>query len=297
MVRKGNLFSAHLAILGANVIYGLNYVIAKGIMPDYLAPRAIILFRVTGAALLFWIISFFFRGEKIEKKDILRLFAAAFFGIALNQILFFEGLNLSTPINASVIMVGTPIAVLIFSHFILKEKLTKLKMVGIAFGTAGALWLILKNGSVSFSSETFVGNILIFINASSYALFIVLVKPLIMKYSPLTVMKWIFTIGIIFIVPVSLKITLESDYASIPFNIWLSIVYVVIFTTVFAYLLNNYSLKTVSPTVNSAYIYLQPFLATVVALWAGKDVLTWVEITAASLIFVGVYFVSRPVKE
>ena len=297
MARKGNLFPAHLAILGANVIFGLNYVIAKGIMPDYLAPRAIIFFRVTGAALLFWIISIFFRGEKIEKKDFLRLAFAAFFGVALNQILFFEGLNLTTPINASVIMVGTPITVLIFSHFILKEQLTKLKMVGIAFGTVGALWLILKNGSVSFSSETFVGNILIFINASSYALFIVLVKPLIMKYSPITVMKWVFTIGILFIVPVSLKITLETDYASIPFNIWLSVVYVVLFTTVLAYLLNNYSLKVVSPTVNSAYIYLQPFLATVVALWAGKDVLTWVEITAASLIFTGVYFVSRPVKE
>ena len=292
----GKLLWAHLAILGANLIYGLNYVIAKGIMPDYMAPRTIILFRVTGAVAVFWMVSFFLKNEKVERKDLWRLLLVSFFGIALNQIMFFEGLNLTTPINASIIMVGTPILVLVFAHFLLKEHLTPLKSVGIALGSAGAVWLILKNGTVSFSTGTFLGNLFILINASSYALFLVLIKPLMQKYRALTVMKWVFTFGLVYVLPVSLPLAVHTDYSAIPFNIWMSVVYVVLFTTVLAYLLNNYSLKVVSPTVNSSYIYLQPFLATVVAMAAGKDFLTWVEVVAAILIFSGVYLVSRPVK-
>ena len=297
MSQNRSTLPAHLAILGANLIYGLNYVIAKGIMPDFMAPRAIIFFRVLGATVVFWIIAGLINHEKVDKKDLRKLFAAAFFGIALNQVMFFEGLNLTTPINASIIMVGTPILVLVFSHFILKEGLTRLKALGIALGSAGALWLILKSGNFSFSSDTLLGNVFILINASSYALFLVLVKPLMKKYSPITVMKWLFTFGLIYVIPVSMKLVVQTDYAAIPFDIWMSIMYVVLFTTVLAYLLNNYSLKLVSPTVNSSYIYLQPFLATVVAMATGKDVLTWVEVVAAFLIFSGVYFVSRPVKE
>jgi len=293
MVKRKNLvLKAHLAIIGANLIYGLNYVIAKGIMPDYMAPRAIIMFRVIGAAAVFWIIDFFIKKPEVDKKDLIRLFVLSFFGVALNQIMFFEGLNLTTPINASIIMVGTPIAVLVMSHFILKEKLSGFKLLGIIFGSTGALWLILKNGQVSFSSATFLGNVFIVINASSYAVFLVLVKPLMKKYSPLTIMKWIFTFGLVFVVPVSYKQFVSTDFQTIPFNIWMSVVYVVLFTTVLAYLLNNYSLKNVSPTVNSSYIYLQPFLATVVSLLTGKDFLTWVEVVAAFLIFTGVYLVS-----
>jgi len=294
MPKNRGTLPAHLAILGANLIYGLNYVIAKGIMPDYMAPRTIIFFRVTGAAIVFWIIAGLLKPDRVKRKDLKKLFFAAFFGIALNQIMFFEGLNLTTPINASIIMVGTPILVLVFSHFILKEGLTRLKLAGIILGSTGALWLILKSGSFSFSSDTLLGNLFILINASSYALFLVLIKPLMKKYSPITIMKWLFTFGLIYVVPVSAKLVLQTDYQAIPFNIWLSITYVVLFTTVLAYLLNNYSLKLVSPTVNSAYIYLQPFLATIVALALGKDVLTWVEISAALLIFTGVYLVSRP---
>ncbi len=285
-------FLAHLSILGANVIYGLNYVIAKGIMPDYLEPRVIILFRILGAAIIFWLINYFMPKERVQKKDIIRLALCAFFGIFVNQVMFFEGLNLTTPINASIIMVGTPILVLVMAHFILGDRISKSKVLGIILGFSGAVYLILGQGQISFSSDTLLGNLFILVNASSYAIFLVLVKPLMKTYSPLTIMKWVFSFGLLFVIPVSVPLALESDYAAIPPNIWMSIVYVIIFTTVFAYLLNNYSLKVVSPTVNSAYIYLQPFLATVVALSFGKDHLTWTEVVAAVLIFTGVYFVS-----
>jgi len=284
---------AHLAVIGANVIYGINYVVAKGIMPDFLQPRVIILLRVVAASLIFWLISFLLARQKVEKKDFLRLAACAFFGIAANQVLFFEGLNLTTPINASIIMVGTPILVLVFSQLILKDRLTFNSIIGITLGTAGASYLILKGGSFSLSSGTIVGNILVMANAASYGLFLVLVKPLMIKYHPITIMKWLFTIGLVYVIPLSVYLLDDTDFAAIPFNIWMAVVYVILFTTVLAYFLNNYSLKRISPTVNSAYIYLQPFLATVVALTVGTDKLGWSEVTAAALIFTGVYFVNR----
>ena len=287
-----NLILAHLAVIGANVIYGINYVVAKGIMPDFMQPRVIILLRVVGAAFIFWIVSLFSKRESVTRPDLLRLALCALFGIAINQIMFFEGLNLTTPINASIIMVGTPILVLVFSHFILHEKISRNKIIGIVLGFSGAAYLILSGGKLSLESGTFLGNLFVLINATSYGLFLVLVKPLMTKYSPLTIMKWLFTFGIIYVLPFSFYLLDDTNFSAIPVKIWFSVAYVIIFTTVFAYFLNNYSLKRISPTMNSAYIYLQPFLATVVAVIAGKDKLTWVEIIAAVLIFAGVYFVS-----
>lgn len=290
MSRK--LILAHLALLGANLIFGVNYVIAKGIMPDFLEPRAIIFLRVIGATIIFWIVGEFTVKEKVARKDLLRIGLISFFGVALNQIMFFEGLNLTTPINSSIIMVGVPILVLVFSHFFIGDKLTKNKIIGIFLGFLGAAFLILQSGSLSLEANTFVGNIFVLINASSYALFLVLVKPLMHKYKAVTVMKWVFLFGLIYVTPVSLNLAITSDYSAIPINIWYSIGFVILFTTVFAYLLNNYSLKTISPTVNSAYIYLQPIIASVVAISFGKDEISIKEVIAALLIFIGVYFVS-----
>lgn len=283
---------AHLAVIGANVIYGINYVVAKGIMPDFMQPRVIILFRVTGATIVFWIVSAFYEKQSISRMDFFRLALCALFGIAINQVMFFEGLNLTTPINASIIMVGTPILVLVFSHFILHDKISGNKVIGIILGFSGAAYLILQSGSISLDSGTFLGNVMVVINASSYALFLVLIKPLMAKYHPITIMKWLFTIGLVYVLPVTFYLLDDTDFAAIPFNIWMAVAYVILFTTIFAYFLNNYSLKNISPTMNSAYIYLQPFLATVMAISVGKDRLTWTEVIAAILIFAGVYFVS-----
>jgi len=286
------LIVAHLAVFGANVIFGINYVVAKGIMPDYLLPRPIIFLRVAGAALVFWLVSLLFPKEKVTGKDMMRIAVCAIFGVAVNQILFFEGLNLTTPINASIIMVTIPIMVLVFAYFIIGDKISLNKLVGILFGFIGAVYLILQGGSISVGSNTTLGNFFTFLNASSYALFLVLVKPLLKKYSAIAVMKWVFTFGFIYILPFTLPLVLKSDFTSIPSHIWLSIVYVVLFTTVLAYFLNNFSLKTITPTMNSAYIYVQPLLATLISLWASKDRLTYVEVLAAFFIFTGVYFVN-----
>lgn len=287
---------SHLALLGANIIYGLNYVIAKGIMPDYLMPKAIIFIRVIVTVLVFGILHFILPSQKVEKRDLFKLALCAIFGVAINQILFFEGLNLSTPINASIIITVIPVLILIFSHYILKEKITTIRVLGIILGAAGALMVILSAGKGDFKSSTMIGNLLIFINAASWAFYLVLIKPLMEKYDSLTVMKWVFFFGLIIIFPFTFNSFTTSAFATIPFNIWMSISFVVFGATIIAYFLNNYSLKSVSPNVNGIYIYIQPLIASVVAILFGKDELTISKTIAAILIMAGVYFVTRRPK-
>lgn len=283
---------ALLAVLGANLIYGINYVVAKGIMPDFLQPRAIIFLRVIGATLIFWLVSLFFSSEKVERSDLLKLAFASVFGVVINQIMFFEGLNLTTPINASIIMVCVPIAVMVFSKLIHNERLSLIRIIGILLGTSGAAILIMNGGKFVLSASTSIGNLLIVLNASSYALYLVLIKPLMMKYRAITVMKWIFLFGTIGVLPFTTHIALASDWDLIPLNIWMSIGYVIIFSTVLAYFLNNFSLSSISPTANSAFIYMQTVFAAIVAVFFGKDHPTLRMLLPVILIFIGVYLVS-----
>lgn len=266
--------------------------IAKGIMPDYLMPRAIIFIRVSGAVLLFWIFSLFSPKEKVETKDLFKLALCSVFGVAINQIMFFEGLNLTTPINSSIIMTINPILVLIFSYFLIKERITIIKILGIVLGAGGAILLITSHGQVSLDSDTFTGNLFIVINATSFALYLVLVKPLMVKYSPWTIMKWIFTFGFIWIFPFCIIPISESDFSTIPMNIAGSVLYIVLAATFLGYLLYNFALRRVSPVLVSTYMYLQPLIASIVAIFISGDKLTYEAVISAILIFIGVYFVS-----
>lgn len=293
-----NNLKAHLFLFLANLIYGINYTIAKDVMPQYIGPSGFVLLRVIGATLLFWLIGTSIKSEKIEKEDLKRFILCGFFGVAANQILFFEGLNLTTPINASIIMITTPILVLIIASWLIKEKITKNKMAGIFLGISGAVTLIiLKPGEIGFfNSKNSLGDLFIFLNAAFYAFYLAMAKPLMKKYNTLTVIKWVFLFGLIMVIPFGFKQFNAIVWQDIPPNIWYAITFVVVCTTFLAYLFNNVALKLVSPSVVSAYIYLQPILGSAVALWMGKDSLDWLKVIAAVLIFTGVYLVSKPTK-
>ena len=287
----------HLALFLVNLIYALNYSIAKDVMPDYIGPSGFILLRVIGGSLLFFLTFIFFIKENVELKDIVRLLFCGLFGVAINQLFFFEGLNLTTPINAAIIMTVSPILVIIFSAIIIKEKITIRKLLGIFLGIVGAATLILKSGSISLDNTFFVGNILIFINATSYSIYLVLVKTLMTKYNPITVMFYVFSFGLIFVLPFGLNELLEVKTQSFSKIIYLKVAFVVICTTFLAYLFNAFALKTLNPSVVSTYIYLQPVLASVVAIFLKSDSLDFIKILSALFIFSAVYLVSIPTKK
>ena len=287
----------HLALFLVNLIYALNYSIAKDVMPDYIGPSGFILLRVIGGSLLFFLTYIFFIKENVELKDIVRLLFCGLFGVAINQLFFFEGLNLTTPINAAIIMTVSPILVIVFSAIIIKEKITIRKLLGIFLGIVGAATLILKSGSISLDNTFFVGNILVFINATSYSIYLVLVKTLMKKYNPITVMFYVFSFGLIFVLPFGLNELLEVNTQSFSKIIYLKVGFVVICTTFLAYLFNAFALKTLNPSVVSTYIYLQPVLASVVAIFLKSDSLDFIKILSALFIFSAVYLVSIPTKK
>ena len=288
----GKELRAHLALFVTNLIYGINYTVAKEVMPEYLSPSGFVLMRVIGAVILFWSLKHLLIKEKVAMRDFLRLAACGLFGVAINQLLFFKGLSITNPINAAIIMTCNPVMVLIFSVWLLKEAITIKRSLGLLIGLGGAALLITAGSGFSFTSESFRGDLFVFINASSYALYLVIVKPLLVKYNPITVIAWIFTFGLIYVLPFGLPELLTVEWASFTSEIWAAIAFVVTFTTFLAYLLNVTALRVLSPTIVSYYIYLQPFLAAMVAIYFGKDELTPIKLGAAALIFVGVYLVS-----
>ncbi len=283
---------AHISLILANTIYAINYTFAKDVMPSFIMPKGFILLRVIGALILFSISYFLFVNEKVDRKDIWRLSICSIFGVAINQLFFFEGLNLTTPINAAIVMTVNPILVILLAFLILEDAITFKKCTGIFIGLFGAAILILKQGNVDWASSHQTGNLLIFINASSYGLYLVLVKPLLNKYHPITILLYLFGFGLLYIIPFGYNSLTGIKWNVMPNIIYLKIAFVVIFTTFVAYLLNSSALKQLSPTTVSIYIYLQPILATMFAIFWGADSLDNQKIIAALLIFIGVYLVS-----
>ena len=289
------ILKAHISLLIANLIYALNFTIAKDVMPNFILPSAFILLRVMGALFLFSFSYFIFFFQKIEIKDILRFAICGLFGVAINQLFFFEGLNLTTPINAAIVMTTNPILVMLLSFIIVKEAISFRKILGITLGFIGASTLILSDGAIDLSSNNSTGNLFVFINATSYGLYLVIVKPLLNKYHPLTVLFYVFAFGLLFVLPFGYDDLTIVKWRTIPVNIYLEIIFVVVCTTFIAYLLNSSALKTLTASTVSIYIYLQPILASLFAIFLGADFLDEKKIIASVLIFSGVYLVSiRP---
>ncbi len=283
---------AHFSLFIANLIYAINYSFAKDVMPDYITPSGFILLRVIGAFILFSIVYYIFIKEKIEKEDILRLSACGLFGVAINQLLFFEGLNLTTPINAAIVMTVNPVLVILLSFIIIKDPITIRKSFGIILGLFGASFLILQAGNLEFLYSHFKGNLLVLINATSYGVYLVIVKPMMKKYHPITVMYVVFGMGLLYVFPFGINDLLDVEWNLIPYTVNMQIFFVVFFTTFVAYLCNSLALQYLKPTTVSTYIYLQPVLATVFAIFWGSDFLDSKKIIAAAFIFLGVYLVS-----
>jgi drug/metabolite transporter (DMT)-like permease len=274
-----------------NLFYGAGFTVSKMVMPQYIKPFGFILIRVSITTTLFFIIHQFWQNQKVEKKDFPLIILCSLFGVTINQEMFFAGLSITTPINGALIMIMTPILVFVISFFLSHEKATWQKILGLVLGLSGAL-VILAGKGFNFSSETLLGDLFILINATSYAIYLVIVRPLMKKYHPLTVIKWVFFFGLIPVTVFGLKQVTQIQWNSFGSETWLAVAFVVICTTFLAYLLNMLALREVHSSVVGAYIYLQPVLATIISISVGKDAITFEKILSAVLIFSGVYLVS-----
>ena len=295
-----------LALIGAtlvSIIYGLTFTIAKDVMPDYIQPFGFIVVRVGISTILFWIAAYLMNAtkliplEKISTSDFPRIAVAAFTGVAFNMLTFFKGLSLTSPISASVIMPITPIIVLILSAIMLKERMLKRHIFGIVIGLSGTALLVLYGKSVGAATNANLGNFLVFLNATSYGVYLIVVKKLMDKYNAFNFVKWIYLFGFIMVLPFGWNEFSQIEWSLLPNPILWKIAFVIVLSTFLTYLLNLLSMRELKPTTVAVFIYLQPLFATIFAIAVGKDELNWVKILSALMIFAGVALVTRKKSE
>ena len=289
----------HWALLGANVIYAASNTIIKTVLGVKINPNGFIYIRIIGALLL--ILAYLFIGKKsfrIEKKDILLLFICALFGVAINMLLFFQGLSRTSPINASIIMVMTPIIVTIIGYFRKSERFNSINIIGIALGAIGAIGLTLAKGkSIGLSQSTPLGDFLILLNASSYAIYLVIVRKLTIKYDPILITFYCFLIGSFYVLPFAFNDLTLIKWDTFSQNNFLALGFVIFATTFLTYVFNAYALKHTQSSIVGAYIYIQPILGTFIAVVFGAYLFQSYQLIFGVLIILGVYLTTLKSKK
>ena len=285
---------ALLAALGATTIYGLNHTIAKEVMPTYIQGFGFVQVRLLGAAILFWLVSLFIPQQKIDRADLPKMLLCALFGMDINMLCFFKGIELSTPINSAVLITITPILVFVFSAILIKERLLLPRVVGVILGFIGALVLIVFGNEVRQDAPNIpLGNTLFVVNASSFAMYLVLVKSLSAKYTTVHLLKWLFLFGFIMALPISYPEFSEVGWSALPFEALWRFAFVVIGTTFMTYLLNVYALKQLKASTIGVFTYLQPLIGIGYAILVGSDALTAYKLGAGGVVLLGVYLVTK----
>lgn len=288
---------ALLAALGATTIYGLNHTIAKEVMPTYIQGFGFVQVRLLGAAILFWLVSLFIPQQKIDRTDVPKMLLCALLGMVVNMLCFFKGIELSTPINSAVLITITPILVFVFSAILIKERLLLPRVVGVVLGFIGALVLIVFGNEFRQDAPNIpLGNALFIINASSFGLYLVLVKSLSAKYTTVHLLKWLFLFGFIMALPISYPEFSQVNWTDLPYEAVWRFAFVVIGTTFMTYLLNVYALKQLKASTVGVFTYLQPLIGIAYAIMVGADGLTAYKLGTGSVVLLGVYLVTKRYK-
>lgn len=286
---------AHLALLFTNIFFAINYTAVKSLINNGLVkPFGLNLLRVGISAILLWSL-YFFKPVKstIHKKDLGRFFLCALTGIAINQLLFIKGLSLTYSIHASLLMLTTPILITFFAAWVLKERLSNYKIAGLAMGIAGAVVLITARDNSGTGADVLYGDLLIILNAISYTIYFVLVRPLMKEYNPITVIRMIFTIGFFMILPFCWNEFMDVPWHAYDTTSFLLLASIVFGGTFLAYIFNVYGIKVLGASMAGTYIYSQPVFAAAIAIVFLGEELSFYKIIAAVFIFAGVYLANK----
>ena len=295
MQSKG-MYTGHLAMLGTNLLWGVMSPMSKAVLQSGLVgPLSLTTLRMVGAAAAFWILSLFTRREHVTPHDLALLFFASLFGVTLNQGFFITGVSLTSPIDASVVTTTTPIITMILSALYLKEPITSKKVMGIFMGAVGALILILSADAAHTGENAggMTGNILCLMAELCFATYCVVFKDLIGRYSPVTLMKWMFTYAAICCIPFSYNGLASINFTTLPTAVYADLAFIVFGATFLSYLLVPIGQHRLRPTLVTMYCYLQPIVASMLAVLWGMDRFTPTKGAAILLVFVGVYLVNR----
>lgn len=295
-MKSSTNISGHIACFTAYAIFGVNIIVCKDLTSGHLiSPIGIFTLRSLGAGLMFWILSLFLPAEKVEKKDYLKILAAAFLGYFVTQLTFLVAIPDVTPMHCSIISSMSPIYTMFIAAVVLKEPLSWKKAGGVVLSLCGILFLIFNNASgTSGASESKLSGIfLMFLNSLSFSLYLGIFKPVIAKYSVVTFMKWIFLFSALMSLPLSLREVVSLEWTKIPSVQMWELGFLIVFATFVSYFLIPFGQKRIRPTLVSMYSYIQPIIATIISIILCMDILTWQKLMAALMVFAGVFIVSR----
>jgi drug/metabolite transporter (DMT)-like permease len=291
---KNNQTKAHLALLAANLFFGMNYSAVQFITKKLVPPFGLNLARaVITTALLWMLVPFTRKTQHLHKKDFLRLFLCSMTGIVINQLLFIKGLSMTFSIHAALLVLITPILITLLASVVGKEKMNYIFWSGLLLGIAGALILILNGKNNGQAGNVFWGDLFVIINSFSYAMYFVLVKPLMKDYHPVQILRWIFTIGTLFIGIFGWKELSAVSWQAFTGFDFLVFFFILIGATFFAYLFIIYGISILGASITGTYIYTQPVFASVIAVIFLGEEMQWYKGIAAILITTGVFLVSR----
>ncbi|MEI6276393.1 MAG: DMT family transporter [Prolixibacteraceae bacterium] len=287
--------AGHLIMWAVTLIFGINIPLSKSLLPVWISPEGLTLSRILFGATAFWIASLFFQREKVPFKDHRFFLIASLCGVTFNQGLFILGLNMTSPIDASIIITSGPLFAMIFAAILLKEPISVLKISGILVGALGAILLVYNAHHTStVHSSSLVGNLMIFGSSIIYAFYLVFSKPLTQRYSPVTLMKWMFLYASLMVTPLYFQKVLSAPVYNHPeMTPVLQMMYTLFMATFITYLLIPMAQQRIRPTTISMYNNLQPLVASFVAISIGMDHFSVVKLLSAILIFTGVYLVTR----
>lgn len=302
MKNSDTTMMGHIACFVAYVIFGLNIIVTKDIMAvGVISPLALFCLRSLGAGLLFWITSLTLPAEKILPADYMKIFAASFTGFFLTQITFLIGISDITPMDCSIMTSLSPIYTMFIAAMVLKEPITFKKAGGVLLSFLGVLFLIFNSvSSGGGAAETKpIGVLFMFLNGFCFSVYLGVFKPLIMCYSVVTFMKWIFLFSSLLSLPFAGAELAQVNYSALSLKFVAEIFYAIVFATFISYFLIPIGQKQLRPTLVSMYSYMQPIVATAISIYIGMDTLGWKKVLAAATVFAGVVLVnySRAAKQ
>ena len=295
-MNRNSTIIGHLACFGAYCIFGFNIVCCKNISNAHvLTPMDLFCLRAIGATALFWLLSLFIPKEKIDPKDLPKIFVASMLGLFLTQVSFLKAITLATSIDVSIANTCTPIMTMVVAAVALKEPVTGKKIGGVLMSLAGVLLLIFNSVGLGggASEPQPMGIVLTIVNALTFALYLGIFRPLIAKYNVIHFMKWMFLFSMLVALPFNARHLAQVPFGQMESKVLWQVAYVVVCATFVAYFLIPVGQKRLRPTLVSMYNYTQPIIATLISIIIGLDRMTWQKVVAMVLVFTGVWIVNQ----
>lgn len=288
-------YKGHIAVLTANVIFGLHIPVSKALVSSWMTPLGYMLLRILFASIIFWGVSLFQPKEKVKPKDLLLIAVGGLLGFTIAQYTFALALNYTTPVTVSLIIALSPVVVMLLAALFLKEKITRNKIIGVALAIVGAALLILCNANSGGGSNNMAGILILLLNITCYSIYLIITRKISSRYSSVTLMKWTFLTNLIIVLPIGYsELLAQRIFTTGGFHEgWWLLAYVLLISTVVGYFLMPVGLKRLKATTVSIYMNMQPVVASVVAIIIGQDLFSWDKPVAALLVIAGVYFVTQ----